>query len=109
MDEKKMTRAEALELAIAALEDNPDAVEVLKKMHASVTKPRKRKTDDTKRLANIARGEEFVAKWEGDTFTAKDVKETLNLSSIQQAIAVCKAMEFEQVPSTEKVIVYTAA
>ena len=105
MAEKKMTRKEALEIAIAAVE-NTEAIEVLEKIYAQVTKPRPRKVDTRKRDANIALGEKFAAGFEGETFKAADVAEALEVSK-PKANAICKAMGWEEVPTTEKVKVYS--
>ena len=105
MAEKKMTRKEALTIAIETVE-NTEAVEVLTKMLEQVTKPRPRKVDTRKRDANIALGEQFAANFEGETFKAADVAEALEVSK-PKANAICKAMGWEEVPTTEKVKVYT--
>ena len=102
---EKMTEIKALEAAIAG-EMTDEVIAKLEAMLATRKKPRNRKKDDSKRLANIALGEEFAAKWEGDTFKAADVASTLGVSPAK-ASAVCKAMEWELVPSTEKVNIYT--
>ena len=104
MAEKKMTRKEALEIAIAAVE-NAEAVEVLEKMYAQVTKPRTRKPNTAKRDANIALGENFAEACYEDTFKAANVAEILEVSK-PKANAICKAMGWEEVPTTEKVKVY---
>ena len=104
MAEKKMTRKEALEIAIAAIE-NAEAVEVLEKMYAQVTKPRTRKPNTAKRDANIALGEKFAEVWDEETFKAANVAEILEVSK-PKANAICKAMGWEEVPTTEKVKVY---
>ena len=82
MAEKKMTRKEALTIAIEVVE-NEEAREVLQKMYDQVTKPRTRKPNTEKRDANIALGEQFAANFEGET------------------------MGWDEVPTTEKVKVYT--
>lgn len=104
MAEKKMTRKEALTIAIETVE-NEEAREVLTKMYEQVTKPRLRKVDTRKRDANIALGEQFAANFEGETFKAADVAEVLEVSK-PKANAICKAMGWEEVPTTEKVKVY---
>lgn len=104
MAEKKMTRKEALEIAIAAVE-NTEAVEVLEKMYAQVTKPRPRKANTAKRDANIALGEKFAEVWDEETFKAANVAEILEVSK-PKANAICKAMGWEEIPTTEKVKVY---
>jgi len=105
MANKEMTRAQALTIAIAAVE-NEEARAILEKMHAQITKPRVRKADDSKRLANLALGEEFAGAWNGDTFKAADVAATLGVS-VAKACAICKVMAWDEVPTTEKVKVYT--
>ena len=104
MAEKKMTRKEALEIAIAAVE-NAEAVEVLEKMYAQVTKPRTRKPNTAKRDANIALGEKLAEIWDEELFKAANVAEILEVSK-PKANAICKAMGWEEVPTTEKVKVY---
>ena len=104
MAEKKMTRKEALEIAIAAVE-NAEAVEVLEKMYAQVTKPRPRKANTAKHDANIALGEKFAEVWDEETFKAANVAEILEVSK-PKANAICKAMGWEEIPTTEKVKVY---
>ena len=104
MAEKKMTRKVALEIAIAAVE-NAEAVEVLEKMYAQVTKPRTHKPNTAKRDANIALGEKFAEAWDEETFKAANVAEILEVSK-PKANAICKAMGWEEVPTTEKVKVY---
>lgn len=116
MAEKKMTRAQAIEFAIDNIAANcmgdmektgaNEAIEILEKMHAQITKPRVRKADDSKRLANLALGEEFAGAWNGDTFKAADVAATLGVS-VAKACAICKVMAWDEVPTTEKVKVYT--
>ena len=105
MAEKKMTRKEALTIAIEVVE-NEEAREVLQKMYDQVTKPRIRKPNTEKRDANIALGEQFAANFEGETFKAADVAEVLEVSK-PKANAICKAMGWDEVPTTEKVKVYT--
>jgi len=104
MAEKKMTRKEALEIAIATVE-NVEAVEVLEKMYAQVTKPRTRKPNTAKRDANIALGQKFAEAWDEETFKAANVAEILEVSK-PKANAICKAMGWEEIPTTEKVKVY---
>lgn len=70
------------------------------------SRKRERKADDSKRLANIALGEQFAEGFTGETFKAKDVADALGVS-VAKACAVCKAMGWETVPTTEKVNVYT--
>lgn len=90
MAEKKMTRAQALTAAIAYAEqnDNAECVDVLNKMLASITKPRKSGTSKTRILnENLARKVYDMVK--GST-TAKDVV-ALNIAGIpssQKASAV---------------------
>ena len=102
---EKMTEIKALEAAIAG-EITPEVREKLEAMLATRKKPRVRKKDDSKRLANIALGEQFADAWEGAEFKAADVAAALGVSPAK-ASAVCKAMGWETVPTTEKVNVYT--
>lgn len=118
MAEKKMTRKEALENAIAitkeylnsdmwdfSAEQVKETIEVLEKMHAQVTKPRPRKANTAKRDANIALGEKFAEVWDEETFKAANVAEILEVSK-PKANAICKVMGWEEIPTTEKVKVY---
>lgn len=108
---EKMTITEvaALNAAIVACGDNldPEVREKLEHMIEVRSRKRERKTDDSKRVANQALGAEFAEKWTGGTFKAKDVMETLNLPNISKANAVIRACEWESVPTTEKVKVYS--
>lgn len=110
MAEKKMTEVQAIAAIVEFATDNGfENEEVLEKLNHMVEqrkKPRNRKTDDSKRLANVALGEKFAEAWEGEEFRAADVKEVLDLPNMSKANAVCRAMEWEVVPSTEKVKVY---
>lgn len=99
-----MTRKEALTNAIALCDG--ETREVLERMLAQITKPRVRKPNTAKRDANIALGEQFAEAWNGETFKASDVANALNVS-VAKASAICKAMGWEKVPTTEKVAVYT--
>lgn len=110
MAEKKMTRKEALEFVLEVLNDYDDAraaevYPVIEKLHAQISKPRKRKPDTSKRDANIALGEKFAEAWDEETFKAANVAEILEVSK-PKANAICKAMGWEEVPTTEKVKVY---
>ena len=110
MTEKKMTITEvaALNAAIAACGENldPEVREKLIHMVEVRSRKRTRKPDDSKRLANIALGEQFAENFEGETFKAADVAAVLGVS-VAKASAVCKAMGWEKIPTTEKVAVYT--
>ena len=108
MAEKKMTRKEALEIAIEVIREHEgdcEVIEVLEKMYAQVTKPRPRKANTAKRDANIALGEKFAQVWDEETFKAANVAEILEVSK-PKANAICKAMGWEEIPTTEKVKVY---
>jgi len=104
-NEIKMTEVQALRNALAGQLDE-QTVEKLNHMIEVRSRKRERKTDDSKRLANIALGEQFAEKFDGETFKASDVASTLGVS-VAKASAVCKAMGWECVPTTEKVKVYT--
>ena len=104
MANNNMTRAQALEIAIAAV-TNDEAKAVLEKMHAQMTKPRPRKANTAKHDANIALGEKFAEAWDEETFKAANVAEILEVSK-PKANAICKAMGWEEIPTTEKVKVY---
>lgn len=108
MAEKKMTRKEALGIAIEVVrnyEGECEAIEVLEKMLEQISKPRTRKPNTAKRDANIALGEKFAEAWDEETFKAANVAEILEVSK-PKANAICKAMGWEEVPTTEKVKVY---
>ena len=104
-NEIKMTEVQALRNALDGIL-NEETVAKLNHMIEVRSRKRERKTDDSKRLANIALGEQFAESFEGETFKAKDVAEKLGVS-VAKASAVCKAMGWEKVPTTEKVAVYT--
>lgn len=70
------------------------------------SRKRERKSDNSKTLANIALGEQFAETWTGETFKAADVANILGVS-VAKASAICKAIGWEKVPTTEKVAVYT--
>lgn len=111
MAEKKMTRKEALTIVLDATregfeaEEMIEAREVLSKMLEQISKPRPRKANTAKRDANIALGEKFAEAWDEETFKAANVAEILEVSK-PKANAICKAMGWEEVPTTEKVKVY---
>ena len=92
----------------AALEGNltAEVVEKLEHMIEVRSRKRERKKDDSKRLANIALGEQFAEGFSGETFKAVDVANALGVT-VAKASAICKAMGWETVPTTEKVNVYT--
>ena len=114
MAEKKMTRKAALENVLGWIADGyipsdeetvEEVFKVLDKMHEQVAKPRTRKPNTAKRDANIALGEKFAEAWDEETFKAANVAEILEVSK-PKANAICKAMGWEEVPTTEKVKVY---
>ena len=104
-DEIKMTEVQALRNALAGILDE-DTVAKLNHMIEVRSRKRVRKTDNSKTLANIAFGEQFAETFEGETFKAADVANALNVS-VAKASAICRAMGWTKVPSTEKVAVYT--
>ena len=105
MAEKGITEVQAIR---NALEGKLDAETIAKLEHMVEVRSRKRerKVDTSKRDANIALGEQFAEAFAGETFKAKDVADTLEVS-VAKASAICKAMGWEKVPTTEKVAVYT--
>ena len=109
MAEKKMTEIQAIGAIVEfAVRNGFEDEEVLAKLNHMVevrSRKRERKTDDSKKVANIALGEKFAEAFEGETFKASDVAEFLEVSK-PKANAVCKAMGWEEVPTTEKVKVY---
>lgn len=104
-NEIKMTEVQALR---NALEGKLDELTVAKLEHMIEVRSRKRerKADDSKRLANIALGEQFAENFKGETFKAADVADALGVSK-PKANAICKAMGWNEVPTTEKVKVYS--
>ena len=109
MAEKKMTEVQAIgaivEFAVRNGFENDEVLSKLNHMVEVRSRKRERKADDSKRLANIALGEQFADAFEGETFKASDVASFLNVS-VSKACAVCKAMGWDEVPTTEKVKVY---
>ena len=120
MAEKKgMTEIEALTLAVEMFKHHEyganeifmteiEGIPAVKKLeHMIEVRSRKheRKADDSKRLANIALGEEFAANFKGETFKAADVAAALHVTTAK-ASAICRTMGWEKVPSSEKVLVY---
>ena len=105
MAEKGITEVQAIRNALAGQLD-PETVEKLNHMIEVRSRKHERKPDDSKRLANIALGEQFADTFNGETFKASDVANTLGVS-VAKASAICKAMGWDTVPTTEKVNVYT--
>lgn len=104
-NEIKMTEVQALRNALEGIL-NDETVEKLKHMIEVRSRKRDRKPDTSKRDANIALGEQFAEGFNGETFKAADVASALGVS-VAKASAICKAMGWEKVPTTEKVAVYT--
>ena len=104
-ENKGITEVQAIQ---AVLEFAPTDEVRAKLEHMIEVRSRKRdrKPDDSKRLANIALGEQFAAEWKGETFKAADVAASLGVSPAK-ASAIAKAMGWNTVPTTEKVNVYT--
>ena len=104
-ENKGITEVQAIRNALDGI---LDAETVAKLEHMIEVRSRKhaRKPDDSKRLANIALGEQFAESFAGETFKAADVANALGVS-VAKACAICKAMGWETVPTTEKVNVYT--
>lgn len=105
MAEQTITEVQAIRNALAGVLDE-ETVAKLNHMIEVRSRKRVRKPDNSKRLANIALGEQFAEGFEGETFKAADVANALGVS-VAKASAICKAMEWEKVPTTEKVAVYT--
>lgn len=105
MAEKMITEVEALRAALAG-DLNDEVIAKIEHMIEVRSRKRDRKPDDSKRLANIALGEQFAEGFTGETFKAADVAAALGVS-VAKASAICKAMGWEKVPTTEKVAVYT--
>lgn len=120
MAEKKITEVQALGIVRALVEDYvtdgaefedseftpAEVVEKLDKMIATRSKKRERKSDNSKTLANITLGEKFAAEFTGETFKAKDVAEALGVST-PKASAICKAMNWAKIPTTDKTATYS--
>ena len=104
-ENKGITEVEALRAALAG-DLNDEVIAKINHMIEVRSRKRVRKPDDSKRLANIALGEQFVEGFNGETFKASDVAAALGVS-VAKASAICKAMSWEKVPTTEKVAVYT--
>ena len=105
MADQTITEVQAIRNALAGILDE-ETVAKLNHMIEVRSRKRVRKPDNSKRLANIALGEQFAEGFEGETFKAADVADALGVS-VAKASAICKAMEWEKVPTTEKVAVYT--
>ena len=88
-----LTRANALRIAIERCEDLPEVVEVLTKMHDSITKPRAKQVSKARlgneRLAAIVR-DAISAK--GDGMSTKDIVNLgiAEITTTQKAAAVCR-------------------
>lgn len=104
-ENKGITEVQALRAALNG-ELSEDVIAKLNHMIEVRSRKRERKPDDSKRLANIALGEQFAESFEGESFKASDVANTLGVS-VAKASAICKAMGWEKIPTTEKVAVYT--
>lgn len=104
-ENKGITEVQALQ-AVVEFAPTDEVREKIEHMIEVRSRKRDRKPDDSKRLANIALGEQFAAQWTGETFKAADVASTLGVSPAK-ASAIAKAMDWEIVPTTEKVNVYT--
>ena len=104
-ENKGITEVAALN---AALNGNltDEVIEKLNHMIEVRSRKHERKPDDSKRLANIALGEQFAESFVGDTFTNADIRAALNVSPAK-ASAICKAMGWEKVPTTGKTAVYS--
>ena len=105
MADQTITEVQAIRNALAGILDE-ETVAKLNHMIEVRSRKRVRKPDNSKRLANIALGEQFAEGFEGETFKAADVANALGVT-VAKASAICKAMEWEKVPTTEKVAVYT--
>ena len=104
-ENKGITEVQALN-AVLEFAPSDEVREKLEHMIEVRSRKRERKSDNSKTLANIALGEQFAEGFNGETFKAKDVADSLGVS-VAKASAICKAMGWEKVPTTEKVAVYT--
>lgn len=107
MTEKKnvTTEVQALDHILNMEIELPENIRE-KLQHMRDVRAKKRETDDSCKLANMELGKQFTELWEDETFKASDVMEVLNLKNTSKANAVCKAMGWEKVPTTEKVNIY---
>ena len=99
MAEKKMTRIEALNIAIAAV-DNAEAVEVLTKMAAQISKPRRNAGEPTKARRDNERFAHLFAdviKAHGERVTGKYLAEHVSglPSTSPQKVAAIAAVGIE--------------
>lgn len=91
--QNSITRADALAFAIERCEDNPEVVEVLTKMHASITKPRAKQVSKARvgneRLATLVRD---AISAHGDGMGTKDIVNLgiPEITTTQKAAAVCR-------------------
>ena len=104
MTEKKMTRAQALAFAIDFIKrevetpegESAEAIEILTKMHASVTKPRKKSDTPSKtQLLNAKLAEKVMEALDGrdEAVTSKWICEHVNgIMTPQKCTAVMKIL-----------------
>lgn len=104
-ENKGITEVQALS-AVLEFAPSDEVREKLEHMIEVRSRKRERKSDNSKTIANMALGEDFAAQWKGETFKAADVAATLGVSTAKGS-AICKAMGWAKVPTTEKVAVYT--
>lgn len=104
-ENKGITEVQALN-AVLEFAPSDEVREKLEHMIEVRSRKRERKSDNSKTIANIALGEQFAEQFTGETFKAADVANFHGVS-VAKASAICKAMGWEKVPSTEKVAVYT--
>ena len=104
-NEIKMTEVQALRNALAGKMDE-ETIAKIEHMIEVRSRKRERKADTSKRDANIALGEQFAETFTGETFKAADVANALGVS-VAKGSAICKAMGWAKVPTTEKVAVYS--
>ena len=92
MANKEMTRAQALTNAIALFEDGSPEIEVLSKMLASITKPRKKSDAPSKaRIENLALVDAACAAMGGNEVNAKWLTEHVRgILTTQKAAAVMR-------------------
>ncbi len=104
-ENKGITEVQAIRNALDGRLD-PETVAKLNHMIEVRSRKRERKVDTSKRDANIALGEQFASTFKGETFKASDVANALGVT-VAKASAICKVMQWEKVPTTEKVAVYS--
>ena len=93
MSKNTITRAQAIAIAIERCEDMPEVTEVLKKMHDSLTKPRKATVSKARKVnEGLAAKVRDLISTHGDGVTTKDIVGfgLPEVTTTQKAAAVCR-------------------